>query len=91
MYIYYNITMNDKVKQMAREILQPFFDELIETSCRIFSSVYDNLPAEMPVEEKDAIVQGIIKQQRETLISSVKAGVPTDFENKLKEAFNGGK
>lgn len=83
--------MSDKVKQMAREILQPFFDEIIETSCRIFSSVYNNLPENMPVEEKDAIVQGILKQQSEMLVSSIKAGVPADFENKLKEAFNGGK
>lgn len=83
--------MNDKVKQMAREILQPVYDELIETTCRIFSSIYDNLPESMPVEEKDNIVQSIIKQQSEALVSSVKAGVPADFENKLKEAFNGGK
>lgn len=82
---------DDRVKQMAREILQPFFNELVEASCRIFSAVYNNLPDSMPIEEKDTIVQGILKQQCDTLVSSVKTGVPTDFENKLKEAINGGK
>lgn len=83
--------MNDRVKQLAREILQPFFDELVDTSCRIFSSVYDNLPDSMPVEEKDAIVKSILDKQRDALVGAVKSGVPEDFEKQLKEAFNGGK
>lgn len=83
--------MNDRVKQMAREILQPFFDELVETSCRIFSSVYDNLPDSMPIEEKDAIVKSILDKQRDALVVGMKSGIPEDFEKQLKEAFNGGK
>lgn len=81
--------MSDKVKQMTREILQPFFDELVETSCRIFSSVYDNLPASMPLKEKEAIVKSIIDKQRDALIAGMKSGIPKDFEKQLKEAFNG--
>lgn len=83
--------MNDKIKQMTREILQPFFDELIETSCRIFSSVYDNLPNDMPIEEKDAVVKSILDKQRDALVAGVKSSIPEDFEKQLKEAFNGGK
>lgn len=83
--------MNSKVKQMTREILQPFFDEVIETSCRIFSSVYNNLPNEMPIEEKDNIVKSILEKQRDVLVASLKSGVPEDFDKQLKEAYNGGK
>ncbi len=83
--------MNDKIKQMTREILQPFFDELIETSCRIFSSVYGNLPNDMPIEEKDAVVKSILDKQRDALVAGVKSSIPEDFEKQLKEAFNGGK
>lgn len=83
--------MNDKVKQMAREILQPLFDEIIDTSCRIFSCVYDNLPDSMPIEEKDNIVKSILDKQCDIMIKSMKSGIPTDFEKQLKEAYNGGK
>ena len=83
--------MNDRVKQIAREILQPFFDELVDTSCRIFSSVYDNLPNSMSIEEKEAIVKSILDKQRDALVAAVKSGVPEDFEKQMKEAFNGGK
>lgn len=83
--------MNDKVKLIAREILQPVFDQLVDVSCGIFSSVYDNLPDNMPAEEKEKLVQGIIEQQRDALVTSIKAGVPPDFDKQLKEAMNGGK
>lgn len=76
---------------MAREILQPFFDEIIETSCRIFSSVYDNLPESMPLEEKEKIVKSILEKQRDVMVTGMKSGIPKDFEKQLKEAFNGGK
>lgn len=83
--------MNSKIKQLVSENLQPFFDELIESCCKIYQAVYDNLPANMPAEEKNAIVQGILEQQRESLVNSVKSAIPADFEKQLKEAFNGGK
>lgn len=83
--------MNDKVKLMAREILQPVFDQIVNMSCGIFSSVYNNLPENMPVEEKEKLVQGIIEHQRDALVTSIKAGVPPDFDKQLKEAMNGRK
>ena len=81
--------IDNKLKQMTREILQPFFDELVETSCRIFSSVSDNLPESMPIEEKDAIVKSILDKQCDALVAGLKSSIPEDFEEKLKEAFDG--
>lgn len=83
--------MNDKIKQMVKEILQPFFDEVIDTSCRIYSPVYDNLPDSMTIEEKNDIVKSVLEKQCDALIAGVKSSIPEDFEKQLKEAFNGGK
>lgn len=83
--------MNDKIKQMAKEILQPFFNEITETSCRISLSVYDNLPDSVSTEEKNIFIKSILEKLRDALIASVKSSIPEDFEKQLKEAFNGGK
>lgn len=83
--------MDEKVKQMVREILQPFFDEIVETSCRVFSSVYGNLPENMPIEEKDKIVKSILEKQRDVMVAGMKSNIPEDLDKQLKEASNGRK
>ena len=82
---------NNEIKQMVREIMQPFFDEVIEISCRIYSPVYGNLPDSMSIEEKNSIVKPVLEKQCAAMIAGIKSSIPEDFEKQLKEAFNGGK
>ena len=91
MYIYYNITMNDRVKQMAREILQPVFDKLVDTFCTMLKNIEDNLPADMPESEKEQNIKQILDAQAQSMTVSMKNIIPEDFANKLKEAVNGRK
>ena len=79
------------VKQLIRETLEPVFDELVDTSFRIFSSLVDNLPDNMSDDEKRVIVENIIKQQNQAIIAGIKSSIPEDYEKQMKEAFNGRK
>ena len=81
----------DTIKHLIRETLEPVFDELVDTSYKVFSSIADNLPKEMPDDEKLKIIEDIFKRHSEAVISGIHSGVPADLEKQLKEAFNGGK
>lgn len=80
---------DDKIKQLIRETLEPLFDELVELNFKVFSNLTKNLPADMPEEQKVDLVKSVLKSHGDTLAASVKAGVPTDFDTKVKEAYDG--
>lgn len=90
-YILYNYSMNDRIKPLVKELLQPVFDQLVDTCCSMFESITDNLPSDMPDEEKDKVIRQILDAQAQTMTASMKSIVPEDFANKLKEAVNGRK
>lgn len=83
--------METKIKSLVRELMQPVFDQLVDTCCGMFKSITDNLPADMPESEKEKIVKQILDAQAQSIVASVKGIVPEDFANKLKEAANGRK
>lgn len=80
---------DDKIKQMIKETLEPLFDELVELNFKVFSNLTKNLPADMPEEQKVDLVKNVLKSHGDTLAASVKASVPTDFDTKVKEAYDG--
>lgn len=90
-YILYNYSMNDKIKPLVKELMQPVFDQLVDTCCILFGSISDNLPSNMPDEEKDKIIRQILDSQAQSIASSIKQAVPADLADKLKEATNGRK
>lgn len=83
--------MDDKIKQLVRELMQPVFDQLVDTCCSMFKNIVDNLPADMPESEKEQIIKQILDAQAQSMTASMKGIVPEDFANKLKEAVNGRK
>lgn len=86
----HNISMTDeKLKQMIRETLEPMVDEIVELSFKIFYNLTKNLPADMAVEEKEELIKGVLKSHGDMLVNAIKTSVPTDFDTKVKEAYNG--
>lgn len=83
--------MDNNIKQIVRELMQPAFDKLVDTCCDMFKNIVDNLPADMPESEKEKIVRQILDAQAQSMTASIKSIVPEDFANKLKEAINGRK
>ena len=83
--------MDNRIKPFVRELLQPVFDQLVDTCCGMFESITDNLPSDMPDEEKDKIIKLVLDAQAQSMTASMKSIVPEDFANKLKEAVNGRK
>lgn len=88
--MYNNCMNNEKVRQMVREILQPVYDELVDASCKIFFSIENGL-RDLPNDEKEKIVKDIMNRHQQALITSFKAGIPNDFDAKLKEYKDGRK
>ena len=80
---------DDKIKQMIRETLEPMFDELVELNFKIFYNLTKNLPADMPVEEKEELIKGVLKSHGDMLVNVIKTSVPDDLDAKVKEAYNG--
>lgn len=87
----YNYSMETKIKRLVSELMQPVFDQLVDTCCGMFKSISDNLPADMPDSEKEKIVNQILDAQAQSIVASIKSIVPEDFADKLKEAANGRK
>ena len=86
----HNISMTDeKLKQMIRETLEPMVDEIVELNFKVFYNLTKNLPADMPEDQKWEIIKGVLKSHGEALAAGIKASVPTDFDTKVKEAYNG--
>lgn len=90
-HILYNFSMNDKIKPMVKELMQPVFEQLVDTCCNLFGSISDNLPSDMPDEEKDKIIKQILDAQAQSITNSIKSVVPEDLADKLKEVANGRK
>ena len=82
---------NDKLKQMVREILLSFYDEIVDTTVTMFSKIAENLPGDMPDEEKEKIIHDMLHKQSDALVKSLKSSVPNNLDEKLKEASNGRK
>ena len=80
---------DDKIKQMIRETLEPMFDELVELNFKIFYNLTKNLPADMPVEEKEELIEGVLKSHGDMLVNVIKTSVPDDLDAKVKEAYDG--
>lgn len=83
--------MDNNIKQVVRELMQPVFDKLVDTCCSVLKKMMDNLPADMPESEKEKIMRQILDAQAQSMTASIKSIVPEDFANKLKEAVNGRK
>ena len=79
---------DDKLKQLIRETLEPMFDELVELNFKVFCNLTNNLPAEMPEEQKLDLIKGVLKSHGEALAANIKASVPTDFDTMVKEAYD---
>lgn len=87
----YNNSMKTKLTNLAKELLQPFFDQLVDTTVSCYLTLVNNLPADMPDDAKLDIVKGVIENQSKVMINGIKQAVPEDFEQQIKEAYNGGK
>lgn len=83
--------MENKLEQMVREIMQPVYDVLVSNVCMIFSNVQKNLPATMSDAEKEQILTDILNKHKDVLVGTIKASVPTNLDEQLKEANNGRK
>lgn len=80
---------DDMIKQQIRKTLEPALDELVELNFKIFSSITNSLPADMPEDQRLDLIKGILKSHGEALVTSIKSSVPADLDTKLKEAYNG--
>lgn len=80
---------DDKLKQMIKETLEPMFDELVELNFKVFYNLTKNLPADMPEDQKLDLIKGVLKSHGDALAANIKASVPTDFDTKVKEAYDG--
>lgn len=87
----YNNSMKTKLTNLAKELLQPFFDQLVDTTVSCYLTLVNNLPKDMPDDAKLDIVKGVIENQSKVMINGIKQAVPEDFEQQIKEAYNGGK
>lgn len=87
----YNNSMKTKLTNLTKELLQPFFDQLVDTTVSCYLTLVNNLPEDMPDDAKLDIVKGVIENQSKVMINGIKQAVPEDFEQKIKEAYNGGK
>ena len=80
---------DDKIKQMIRETLEPMFDELVELNFKVFYNLTKNLPEDMSVEEKEELINGVLKAHGDMLVNTIKTSVPDDLDAKVKEAYDG--
>lgn len=82
--------IDDKLKQMIREVLTPVLDTLCDMTYIIYSNVSKQMK-DMPEEQVNKIMNDIIKAHADALVNSIKASVPRDLDKQIKEAMNGRK
>lgn len=80
---------DDMIKQQIREAFEPMFTEVVELGFKVISNLTKNFPADMPEEQRVDLIKGILKSHGDVLASSIKNSIPTDFDVKVKEAYNG--
>lgn len=88
----YNYSMNETVlKQMARELLEPLLDGLVDLCMLIYGPLVKSFPDDMPLEVQQEIIKQVLSEQNSSILANLKNAIPEDLEAKLKEAMNGRK
>lgn len=82
-------TDRQMLRQMAEEIISPIFESVVDMYCDMVCIIYDNLNS-VPEAERNKVIKMVIENHSQALLNGFKAGIPPDFEDKLKEAVNGG-
>lgn len=78
---------DDKLKRLIREMLSPVLDELCNMTYTIYGSMTKQMGS-MPEEQADKIITDLLKAHGDTLVHSIKAGVPKDLDKQIKEAMD---
>lgn len=79
--------MNDKTKQFIHELMRPVYDKLVDSVCAVYDAVEKQLPASVPLEQKQKLMETVMENQAKMLEASIKKAVPDDFGQKLKEEW----
>lgn len=91
-FLIYNLAMNKTnrqiIKQMTSEIMGSVFDNIVDIYSDAMCAICDSLE-NVPEPEREAVIKSVIESQKQMLMDGFKAGIPPDFESKLKEAVNG--
>ena len=84
--------MNDEqLKSLVADLMQPVYEQLVDTTLIFIKHLASNMPKEMPVSEQTRIVKELLKSHSEAVQKNMKQSVPTDFADKLKEALKNGR
>lgn len=84
--------MNDEqLKSLVADLMQPVYEQLTDTVITFVKQLVSSMPKEMPVSEQTRIVTELLKSHNKTIQKNMERSVPTDFADKLKEAFKNGK
>lgn len=79
-----------KLRTYLQHALQPVFDTIVDSMMPMVNTLNDSFEkANMPEEQAEQLLKGIIEQHATNLQASAKAGMPADMQEKLKEALNG--
>lgn len=81
----------EDLRQTVRQSLEPVLDLLTDRVMTIVNAMQNNVPKDLSDKARSDLINGIIKQNADSLKVSIEQAVPKDFEAKLKEAVNGGK
>lgn len=79
--------MDDKTRQYIKELMQPVYDKLVDSVCAVYDTVEKQLPASVPLEQKQKLMETVMENQAKMLEASIKKVVPDDFGQKLKEEW----
>jgi hypothetical protein len=79
-----------QIRQMTKELMQPIFDQMVDNCCIIYEGIIDGLK-DYPDSEKEKIVNDIIDRHSKGMLEGLKAGMPDNFVDKIKEYTNGRK
>lgn len=79
------------VDEIIEQVLEPVVESLRETLRTVYKTMLDNLPADMPDEQRLKIMEEVMNNQASAITAGIKSVVPEDLANKLKEAVNGRK
>lgn len=77
-----------ELRELIKKALEPTFNKVIETVLLFTTTLEKSMPESMPDTQKLEFVEAVLKQQSETIVHSLEAGVPEDFEQKVKEAVH---
>lgn len=81
---------NNKLRTYLQQTLQPVFDTIIDSMMPMVTTLNESFEkANVPEEQVEQIIKGIIEQHSANLQASIKTGMPEDMQEKLKEALNG--